>query len=48
MDFNGIWAGFGEGLGGLVGNFSRLFCDFLITFSDLVKKIKILKHLGGV
>ena len=40
MDFNGIWAGFGEGLGGLVGNFSRLFYDFLVTFSDLVKKSK--------
>ena len=39
-DFNGIWEGFGEGLGGLVGNFSRLFCDFLGIFSDLVNKSK--------
>ena len=37
-DFKWIWEGFGEGLGGHVGNFSRCFCDFWGIFHDLVKK----------
>ena len=47
MDFKWIWEGVGEGLGSLVGNFSRLFSYILRHFSDLDKKLYFRGILEG-
>ena len=38
-DFRWIWEGFGEGFGGLVGNFSRLFSNILRHVNDFGEKL---------
>ena len=44
MDLKWIWEGFGEGFGGLVGNFSRLFSNILRHFNDFDEKL----DFGGI
>ena len=39
MDLTWIWEGFGEGLGSLVGNFSRFFLRFFGIFDDFAQNI---------
>ena len=43
-DFEWIWEGFGEGLGGLVGNFLRLFSNIIRHVNDFDEKL----DFGGI